>query len=53
MTDKELTVKDLKEKIKDVPDYYTVLSEGCDCTGEAGDVDIYDDHKYIEIIRKN
>lgn len=33
--DELLTVGKLKELIKDVPDDYLVLSDGCDCIGAA------------------
>ena len=33
-----LTVKELKELIKDIPDDVIVLTEGCDCTGISGGI---------------
>ena len=40
--DGQLTVGELKEKIKDLPDDMTVVTGGCDCIGAAKAVEVFE-----------
>lgn len=47
---KQLTVKELIEKMQGMPQDALVTLEGCDCFGRAGEVLISEDHT-VEIFR--
>jgi hypothetical protein len=48
-----ITVKELKELIKNLPEDYPVLTEGCDCEGPCNGIELkmIDDKSYVVITR--
>lgn len=52
---KALSVKELIEALKKLPEDLPVWSEGCDCSGEVGaaEIQMWDDEKVVFLRRVN
>ena len=46
-----ISVKQLKEFLKDIPDDYIIETEGCDCWGTVGRLQTNHHERTIELLR--